>query len=169
MTLIYHVDYHIFRCECISRSRLVNQAVNQYSHSTLFTITLINMSESIRDINMDYRYGGLVSPTSTEEPEAILLLEVAANLSALAGAVTGAELGQSRVFWRGSLSRVSFSPIEACLNQDIFLRLLLGGFASVREPGSCVAAIIQLWDLTSLRGTSHLILSLFYLSSQVQQ
>ena len=99
------------------------------------------------------------SPTSTEEPEAILLLEEAeaANLSALAGAVTGAELGQSRVFCRGNLSRVSFSPIEACLNQDNFLRLLLGGFASVREPGSCVAAIIQLWDLTSLRETSHLI------------
>ena len=115
--------------------------------SALFT--LIKMSESIRYIwiismeSMELLLSFL-SPTSTEEPEAILLLEVAvaaANLSALAGAVTGAELGQSRVFCRGNLSRVSFSPIEACLNQDIFLRLLLGGFASVREPGSCVVAI----------------------------
>ena len=101
------------------------------------------------------------SPTSTEEPEAILLLEETANLSALGGAETGAELGQSRVFCRGSLSLVSFSPMEACLNQDNFLRLLLGGFASVREPDSCVVAIIQLGDVTSLTGTSHLYLITF--------
>ena len=94
-----------------------------------------------------------MSQTSTDDPEAILLLDEA-NSSELAGAVTGAELGQSSVFCLGNLSRVSFSPIEACLNQDIFLRLLLGGFASVRELASCVVAIIQLWDLTSLRETS---------------
>ena len=95
--------------------------------------------------------------SSSTLPDLFWALHTAANLSALGGAETGAELGQSRVFCRGNLSRVSFSPIEACLNQDNFLRLLLGGFASVREPGSCVAAIIQLWDLTSLRETSHLI------------
>ena len=146
--------------------------------SIVMTFTLINMTESIRYIWSGASLGGSIKyqiwPTSNEEPDAILLLEeaaAAANLSALAGAVTGAELGQSRVVWRGSLSLVSFSPMEACLNQDIFLRLLLGGFAgSGREPGSCVVAIIQLGDLTSLIGTSRLILSLFYLSSsQVQQ
>ena len=83
--------------------------------------------------------------TSTElDPEAILLLEEV-SVSAPGGAEIGAELGQSRVFWRGSLSLVSFSPMEACLNQDIFLLLLLGGFPfSVREPDSCVVAIVLL-------------------------
>ena len=85
--------------------------------------------------------------TSTEvEPETTLLLEVV-SLSAPAGAVTGAELGQSRVFWRGSLSLVSFSPMEACLNQDIFLLLLFGGFP-VSSPGwDSWAVDILLWGL----------------------
>jgi hypothetical protein len=57
----------------------------------------------------------------------------------------GLEEGQSTVFCLGSLKRVNFSPIEACLNQgrEIFLLVLplLGGFAWLPMELSWAVAI----------------------------